>query len=61
MTPEHTLIKVNGKEKYVTGYFLQISQLEGLVNHFIVSDPMDERLLNVKKHIEQYLKGIKDE
>ena len=58
MIPEERLIKTKTGEQFIIGYFLTPAQLEGLINYFTVSDPMDYRMFHVKQYIEQYLKRI---
>ena len=61
MITEQRLIRTRTGEQFIVGYFLTPEQLEKLVQHFIVPDSLDERVLNIKKHVEQYLNNIDHE
>jgi hypothetical protein len=62
MVPEVKLIRTGDyEEKYVTGYFLSVEQLEKLVTYFEVPNPMDDKLMNKKTHILKWLKTIRYE
>jgi len=51
MTVEYKI--VDGK--YKEGYFMTVADLEKLVQHFQTSDPLDIKILNIKKELENYL------
>jgi hypothetical protein len=62
MVPEVKLIRTGDyEEKYVTGYFLSVEQLEKLVTHFETSDPLDDKVMSKRSHILKWLKTIRYE
>lgn len=60
MTSETKLKKVNGEDKFITGYFLTIKQLAKLMRDFQV-DCYDGFVSNDEAYFEEKLKGIEHE
>lgn len=60
MIQETKIANVNGKEKYITGYFLTIKQLSQLVRDF-QADCHDGFVSNDEAYLEEKLKGIEHE
>ena len=54
---ENKLVIVNGKEKYIEGYFLTIEQITTLVRDFIV-DSFDGFVSNDESYLESKLKDM---
>lgn len=60
MIRETKIININGKEKFITGYFLTIKQLTQLVRDFQV-DCHDGFVSNDEAYLEQKLKNMDHE